>query len=90
MLVETGDTAVKEVASISLIILPDGKPGVKINAGPDFVEAGTLEKVSLLCAAIQLCGAAISAIYNDNPGEVEAIADLMASMTIMPTPMVYN
>lgn len=80
----------KEVASISMLILSNGEPGVKLSASPEFTEATAAQRVTLLCAAIQLCGAAVAALYNDHPDEMDEIAEVMENMAIAPSNQVYN
>lgn len=80
----------KEIASISLLVLKNGEPGVRLSAGDEFMEAAPVDRVSLLVAAIQLCGAAITAICDDNPDDKAEIMEVMESMTIAPSGQAIN
>lgn len=75
----------REVANISMMILPNGDPGVKISAEPDFLDMSPLARVTLLIAAVHLCGAAIVAICEDNPDEAMDIEEMMDCMSIIPS-----
>jgi len=81
---------VKEVASISMLILPNGEPGVRLSASPEFLGATAAQRATLLCAAIQLCGAAVAALYNDYPDEMDDITEVMENMAIAPSDQLVN
>lgn len=80
----------KEIANISLLVLSNGEPGVKLTAGNEFMDAAPMDRASFLVAAIQLCGAAITAICNDNPDDKAEIMEAMESMTIAPAGQAIN
>lgn len=80
----------REVATIGLLVLPNDEPGVQFSAGDSFMEIPPVARVSLLLAAIQLCGAAISAICEDNPDERIDLIELMDALTIIPSNQAMN
>ena len=80
----------QEVATIGLMLLPNGEPGVRFNGTHEFGEAPTVVRVALLIAAIQLCGAAITAICDDNPDDSPDVDALMNAITIMPSNQSVN
>ena len=81
----------QEVASISLIILPNGEPGVKFNGSEAFgCQIPTITRVALLIAAIQLCGAAINSICEENPDDSPDIDALMNAISISPSALTVN
>ena len=80
----------KEVATVSLMVLPSGEPGVRFNGTPDFVDAPPMIRVALLIAAIQLCSAVIGAICEDNPDDSLDIEAMMNAITIMPSAQTVN
>lgn len=80
----------KEVATIGLILLPNGEPGVRFNGTPEFGEGPTLLRIALLIAAIQLCGAAINAICEENPDDCPDVEAMMNAVSIIPSPMSVN
>lgn len=80
----------REIANISMMILPNGEPGVKLSAGDDFLDVSPLARVTLLIAAVQLCGAAIVAICEDNPDDAIDIEEMMDCMSIIPSVQSVN
>lgn len=80
----------KEVATIGLLILPGGEPGVRFNGGDGLMDVPPITRVALLIAAIQLCGAAITAICDDHPDDFLDIESMMDAITIMPSSQALN
>ncbi len=78
------------VATIGLMILPGGEPGVRFNGTYEFSGAPTVVRVALLIAAIQLCGAAITAICEENPDDSPDVDELMSAITIIPSAQSVN
>jgi len=81
---------VQEVATIGLIVLPSGEPGVRFNGSIQFAEAPVITRIALLIAAIQLCGAAINSICEDNPDDSVDIEAMMNAVTIIPSAQSVN
>lgn len=90
MILTEQEIAVQEVATIGLMLLPNGEPGVRFNGTHEFGEAPTVVRVALLIAAIQLCAAAITAICDDNPDDSPDVDALMNAITIMPSNQSVN
>jgi hypothetical protein len=84
------ECAVKEVANIHLVLLPNGEPGVRFQGAPGFEEVPVMMRVALLIASIQLCGAAINAICEDNPDDVIDVEAMMNAISITPSPLSVN
>ena len=72
-------------------MLMSGKQsGVRISAADAFLDLTSVERVALLVASIQLCGAAISAIITDNPDDEEDIKELLNVLSIHPEDQALN
>ena len=80
----------QEVATIGLLVLRDDEPGVRLSAGDEFMALSPVARISLLMAAIQLCGAAIGAICDDNPNESIDLMEMMDAMSINPSDHTMN
>ncbi len=80
----------QEVATIGLMILPGGEPGVRFNGTYEFSDAPTVVRVALLIAAIQLCGATITAICEENPDDSPDVDKMMNAITIIPSAQSVN
>lgn len=80
----------REVATISMLILANGDPGVKMSAGSDFMDVTPLERISLLMAAAKLCGAAMVAICEDNPNDKIDLEEILNFLTIIPSNQSVN
>lgn len=80
----------REVASIAMLILGNGDPGVRLSAGDDFMDLGPSARVALLMAVVQLCGAAMVSICADNPDEGIDLEEIMEAMTISPSSQGIN
>ena len=80
----------QEVATIGLMLLPNGEPGVRFNGTYEFNDAPTVVRVALLIAAIQLCGAAITAICEENPDDSPDVDKMMNAITIIPSNQSVN
>lgn len=80
----------QEVATIGLIVLPNGEPGVKFSGSEQFANIPTITKIALLIAAVQLCSAAIISICEDNPDDEVDIDAMMEAVTIYPSRQSVN
>jgi len=78
------DLGMRQMASVDMLLNSKDEPGVKITASNDFMELEPIQRVSLLVAAVQLCGVAISAIITDNPDDELDIRELLESVEIRP------
>lgn len=73
------------LATIDLVHVFDGNPGVKLNSTPEFDKLEPLEKVKFISAVSQLCAMAVSAICADNPDMEDEIIDLFTQVQLVPT-----
>lgn len=80
----------REVATIGLMMLPNGDPGVRFNGSLYFGDVPVVTKIALLIAAIQLCGAAINSICEENPDDNVDIEAMMNAVTITPSAQSVN
>ena len=80
----------QEVATIGLMMLPGGEPGVRFSGTYEFNDAPTIVRVAQLIAAIQLCGAAITAICEENPDDSPDVDKMMNAITIIPSNQSVN
>lgn len=78
------------VAVVEMLINDKNQPGVRIAAMDEFMEMSPVDRVGLLVAAVQLCGAAITAIASDNPDYEEEITEIMESISIQPEDQALN
>jgi len=78
------------VAVVEMLINDKKQPGVRIAAMDEFMDMSPVERVGLLVAAVQLCGAAITAIAADNPEYDEEITEVMESLSIEPEDKALN
>jgi len=83
-------TGMRAVASVQMLITDKDNPGVRISASDEFMEMPAVQRVSLLVAAVQLCGAAIGAIVGDNPDEEIEIRELLEAVAIQPEDQALN
>jgi hypothetical protein len=72
----------RDVATITLMLTDSDDPGVSISAKREFVEMEPLEQITMLIAAVKLCGSAITAIIMDNPDEDIDLEEMIESMDI--------
>lgn len=72
----------RDVATITLMLTESDDPGVSISAKREFVDMEPLEQITLLIAAVKLCGSAITAIITDNPDEDIDLEEMMENMDI--------
>lgn len=79
-----------DLAVIRMLELPNGLPGVKLEASDAFMELEPLERATMINAALQLCAAALSAIIEDNPDDADDIMDRIGAMEIEPNNKVTN
>jgi hypothetical protein len=78
------------LATVELLLNDSNQPGVRIAAQDEFLDMTPIERVGLLVAAVQLCGAAISAIAADNPDDQDEIRDILESVSIHPEDQALN
>ncbi len=78
------------IARIEILKLPSGLPGVRLSALDDFMEIPPVERAILMAAVIQLCGAAIEAIYEDHPEEQNEIRRGLDAVMIEPKQNTIN
>ena len=74
----------KTVATIGLVMLPDGNPGVRFTGSEDFSTVPNVVQVAMLIAAMQLCMSAINSIYGDSPEDAGEIEQMLDSVTLIP------
>lgn len=84
------DRGMKIVAIVEMLINDKGQPGVRITADNEFNDLYPIERVGLLVAAVQLCGAAISAIVAENPDDESDIRELLDTVSIYPEDQALN
>lgn len=75
----------RSLAVVRMMELPDGSPGVKIEASDEFMELEPVERATFFNAALQLCAVALDAIINDNPDYEDEIMDQIDAMEIQPS-----
>lgn len=80
----------KKYAVINLMQTNEGKPGVKIEAEPAFMDLEPIERATLMNAALHLCVMAINAILDDNPDDADEIMERLGDMGISAHPQVTN
>lgn len=80
----------QEMATIRMIILDNGSPGVQLQSEKAFINLKPIDRATLLNAALHLCVAAINAIADDHPDEADAIMDRLEEMSIEAAKRVMN
>lgn len=80
----------KTVATVEMIVTDKDLPGVRIQATEEFLDMEPIERVSLLIAAVKLCGAAISAVVADNPEYESEIWEYLDVATLHPDDQALN
>jgi len=80
----------QEMATIRMIILDNGSPGVQLQSEKAFMDLKPIDRATLLNAALHLCVAAINAIADDHPDEADAIMDRLEEMSIEAAKRVMN
>ena len=73
------------IARVEILKLQSGQQGVRLSALNDFMILPPIQRALLLAAAIQLCGAAIEAIYEDYPDDQDEIRDGINAVMIEPS-----
>jgi len=72
----------KELASIRMMQLANGQPGVKLESTKEFMDLEPIDRATLINAALQLCVMAINAIADDHPEDADDIMERLESMVI--------
>lgn len=72
------------VATIEVLKLSSGQPGVRLSASEEFMEVSPVDRAILIAAVIQVCGAAIEAICHDHPNDQDEIREKLSAVMIEP------
>jgi hypothetical protein len=80
----------EHIASINMLTMPTGEPGVQFAASPEFLALGPVEKCMYIAAVLQLCGMAMSAICDDHPDVADEIMERFGSVDLEPASRSVN
>jgi hypothetical protein len=78
------------IAQIEILRLENDQPGVRLCAAKPFTGLAPVDRALLMAAVIQLCGAAIEAIYADHPDDRTEIHKRLNAVTIEPKTKYLN
>lgn len=74
----------QEYARVNLLLNTDGTPCVQFESSERFASMEPLEKVTMVNAALQICGMIIQALMADHPDEADAMAARLDAMSLYP------